>query len=84
MEKRTLGRTGMDVTILGFGGAEIGFQGAPIQPVDKLLKSALDAGLNVIDTAECYINSEELIAQARGRTAQRVFSVHQVRPRQGR
>jgi|GEM_PF-4924805 len=28
MEKRTLGRTGMQVTALGYGGAEIGFQKA--------------------------------------------------------
>jgi aryl-alcohol dehydrogenase-like predicted oxidoreductase len=32
--------------------------------VDRLLNGALDVGLNVIDTAECYINSEELIGQA--------------------
>ena len=53
----------MDVTVLGFGGAEIGFQGVPLPTAGKLLNSALDAGLNVIDTAECYINSEELIGQ---------------------
>src|SRR5580704_19265656 len=63
MEKRTLGKTGMDVTVLGFGGAEIGFQGVPLATVGKLLNGALDAGLNIIDTAECYINSEELIGQ---------------------
>jgi aryl-alcohol dehydrogenase-like predicted oxidoreductase len=34
--------------------------------VERLLHSALDAGLNVIDTAECYGDSEELIGQAVG------------------
>jgi aryl-alcohol dehydrogenase-like predicted oxidoreductase len=64
MEKRQLGKTDMKVTGLGFGGAEIGFEGAPPATVAQLLDSALDAGLNVIDTAECYPNSEELIGQA--------------------
>ncbi len=53
----------MDVTVLGFGGAEIGFQGVRLATAGRLLNGALDAGLNVIDTAECYINSEELIGQ---------------------
>jgi aryl-alcohol dehydrogenase-like predicted oxidoreductase len=65
MEKRVLGRTGMEVTVLGFGGAEIGFQGVPPETVREVLNGALDAGLNVIDTAECYgpdgSSSEELI-----------------------
>ncbi|MCY9698459.1 aldo/keto reductase, partial [Paenibacillus alginolyticus] len=46
-----------------FGGAEIGFQQAIPEQVEKLLGSALDAGLNVIDTAECYNISEELIGK---------------------
>jgi aryl-alcohol dehydrogenase-like predicted oxidoreductase len=64
MEKRPFGKTGMHVSVLGFGGAEIGFRGATPKDVERLLNSALDAGLNVIDTAECYMNSEELIGQA--------------------
>jgi aryl-alcohol dehydrogenase-like predicted oxidoreductase len=64
MEKRTLGNTGMAVTVLGYGGAEIGFQDVPADTVGRLINSALDAGLNVIDTAECYIDSEQKIGEA--------------------
>lgn len=66
MEKRKYGTTDMHVSVLGFGGAEIGFQGATELEVDRLLGSALDAGLNVIDTAECYATSEELIGKTVG------------------
>lgn len=61
MEKRLFGKTGLEVSVLGFGGAEIGFQGVDQSAATELLNAALDSGVNVIDTAECYANSEELI-----------------------
>jgi len=66
MERRRLGRTDMDTSILGFGGSEIGYQRISARTVARLLGGALDAGLNVIDTAECYDNSEQLIGKALG------------------
>ena len=64
MERRRLGRTGLDVSVLGFGGSELGFERTDVGTVRRLLDEALDAGLDVIDTAECYGESESLIGQA--------------------
>jgi hypothetical protein len=66
MERRELGRTGLRVSVLGFGGSEIGYERASARTVAQLLGSALDAGLNVVDTAECYEDSEALIGGAIG------------------
>lgn len=67
VERRRLGKTDMDVSALGFGGSEIGYQRVAVRTVERLLGSALDAGLNVIDTAECYDESETLIGRVLGR-----------------
>jgi hypothetical protein len=64
MERRRLGRTDIVASVLGFGGSEIGYQRVSGPTVARLLGSALDAGLNVIDTAECYDASEVLIGRA--------------------
>ncbi|OLC13774.1 MAG: aldo/keto reductase [Candidatus Rokubacteria bacterium 13_1_40CM_69_27] len=66
MERRRLGRTDIVASVLGFGGAEIGYQRVSGPTVARLLGGALDAGLNVIDTAECYEDSEVLIGRAIG------------------
>lgn len=64
MEKRELGKTGLHVTVLGFGGAELGYARAEVKVVESVLGAALDAGLNVIDTAECYGSGEETVGHA--------------------
>jgi aryl-alcohol dehydrogenase-like predicted oxidoreductase len=66
MEQRKLGRTDIVASVLGFGGSEVGYQSVSPRTVARLLGSALDAGLNVIDTAECYDDSESLIGKAIG------------------
>jgi len=66
MEQRIFGKTGLKVSVLGFGGSEIGYQSASPKTAAKILGAALDAGINVIDTAACYANSEELIGKAIG------------------
>ncbi|MBV9228288.1 MAG: aldo/keto reductase [Chloroflexi bacterium] len=52
----------MWVSVLGFGAHEM--MDSRIEEVQRLLHAALEMGINVIDTAECYGESEELIGQA--------------------
>jgi len=66
LERRRLGRTGIAVSALGFGASELGQKRTAPKLAASILGSALDAGLNVIDTAACYGNSEELIGRAIG------------------
>ena len=73
LERRRFGHTDMEVALLGFGGAEIGYEQATPETVTKLLNGALDAGLNVIDTAECYVESETLIGAAVGQRRKEYF-----------
>ena len=68
MEMRAFGHTGMQVGVLGFGAGEIGSENTPYPKVDRILGEAVDAGLNVIDTAPLYSDSEEKLGRAlRGR-----------------
>jgi aryl-alcohol dehydrogenase-like predicted oxidoreductase len=62
MEKRRLGKTDIDVSVLGFGSAAI--TNSQDENIGRVLNGALDAGINVIDTAECYAGSEESIGNA--------------------
>lgn len=69
MRSRVLGRTGLRVSEIGFGGF----------PVDdpQIVRYALDRGINYIDTAHCYRGgrSEEIIGTAlKGRRDQVVLT----------
>jgi len=65
--RRTLGRTGLEVTTLGFGAMELrGDQGGPAladADAGRLLNAVLDEGINFIDTSIDYGRSEELIGK---------------------
>jgi aryl-alcohol dehydrogenase-like predicted oxidoreductase len=67
LPKRMLGRTGLQVTTLGYGAMEL--RGAPRGPevsdhaAEKVLNAVLDAGINFIDTSIDYGRSEELIGR---------------------
>jgi len=63
MKKVQFGKTALQVSQLGFGAAPIGYLNTEREKVRKILNLLLDRGVNVIDTAECYYNSEELIGQ---------------------
>jgi len=65
MEQRQLGMTDMIVSVVGFGGYEISMKSVDttFEDAGKLLNTALDQGMNVIDTASCYLDSEKMIGE---------------------
>ena len=66
MQKTTLGNTGLEVSRLGAGLAAIGEELTldEIDHVGRVLNRALDGGINFLDTAACYFDSEEMVGRA--------------------
>src|SRR5262245_20221103 len=74
MRYRPLGDTGLQVSEVSLGTAEIGldygFKGKndyakpDVKESIRLIHRAIDQGINFIDTARAYGNSEEVIGQA--------------------
>ncbi len=56
MEKRTLGNTGLEVTVVGFGAMTIGGAFGPVDDGEsnRALHAAIDGGMNFIDTSDAY------------------------------
>lgn len=56
MDTRTLGSTGMQVTVVGFGAMTIGGAFGPVDDDESMraLHAAIDAGMNFIDTSNAY------------------------------
>lgn len=85
MPIRTLGRTGLQVSAIALGTVELGLDygiqapghsGRPaIDEAIRLVHMALDAGINLIDTARAYGTSEEILGEAlKGRRDQVVLA----------
>ena len=56
MEKRTLGNTGMEVSVVSFGASSLGaeFRNIDLNEAVKSVRVALDGGMNLIDTSPYY------------------------------
>ena len=74
MQKRRLGKTGITVSEIAFGGVEIGLPyGINVKSADdmlseteaiRLLRTAVDSGVNFFDTARLYGESEKIMGKA--------------------
>lgn len=65
MKTHLFGTTNMRVSQLGLGCHELNL--LDYEQARRVVWAALDAGINVIDTAECYGQSEELVGGSLGR-----------------
>jgi aryl-alcohol dehydrogenase-like predicted oxidoreductase len=66
LERRTLGRTGLRVSVMGLGGggdSRLGQARSDEAASVRLIRTAVQAGVNFIDTAEAY-GTEEVIGKA--------------------
>ena len=63
MDFRPFGSTGLEVSSLGVGLSEIGFDLSQddVDQASRVLNTALDHGINLLDTAACYGIAEEMI-----------------------
>jgi aryl-alcohol dehydrogenase-like predicted oxidoreductase len=64
VNKRTLGRTGLSVSELALGGLFVASFASPLERAKATVSRALELGINYIDTAPTYGNSEEVLGQA--------------------
>jgi aryl-alcohol dehydrogenase-like predicted oxidoreductase len=64
MKRRTLGKTGVPVSMLGIG--DLADRSVPLENCVKTLHRAMDQGLNLVDTAPGYENgySEQILGTA--------------------
>jgi predicted aldo/keto reductase-like oxidoreductase len=62
MQKRRLGRTNLEVSVIGFGGIPI--IGASKKEAYEIIRRAFELGINYFDTARVYGDSEEKFGEA--------------------
>lgn len=86
MQYRKLGKTGFDVSEIGYGAWGIGgslWQGGTDDESLEALRRAIDLGVNFIDTALAYGSghSEKLVGQVVKQASQRIYVATKVPPK---
>jgi len=71
MQYRILGRTGLKVSVVGFGGIPI--QRIPETDSTAIINRALELGINFFDTARGYTNSEAKLGAVLGKKRDQVI-----------
>lgn len=62
--KRMLGKTGLEVGVLGIGTSPLGAKGVSQDEVNNVIAAAADYGVNYLDTAPIYNQSERRLGPA--------------------
>lgn len=84
MLHRKLGKSGFEVSVIGFGAWGVGGQWGPVERAAAIdaIRSAFDAGVNFFDTADAYGDppglSEELLGEALREVRDKVFIASKV------
>lgn len=73
MKTRLLGKTGLQVSELALGGLFVSRHGASLEQGKAATRHALELGVNYIDTAPGYADSEEVLGQVLGDMQQPVI-----------
>lgn len=63
MKLKTLGKTGLQVSQLGLGGLFVSRIGGEFEASKAAVHRAVERGINYVDTAPTYANSEEVLGQ---------------------
>jgi aryl-alcohol dehydrogenase-like predicted oxidoreductase len=58
MPRRTLGRTGQSVSLIGLGGWHLGLKGVSAGLADRIMRAAVDGGINFFDNSWDYNDGE--------------------------
>jgi aryl-alcohol dehydrogenase-like predicted oxidoreductase len=71
MDMRRLGNSGLTVSVVGLGGNNLGRAGTATETADgaaAVVNAAVDAGITLFDTADCYGKTWVKASPSRGRT----------------
>lgn len=82
MHRRSLGSTGLNVSVLGIGSSP--FRHGTAKEGSELLAQALDLGITYYDTARSYINGEEAVAELSPAISERLVVATKTGARGGR
>lgn len=80
LPKRRLGRTGAELTLVGLGSAPVGLCRPGQAPGVQVYRTALESGVNWVDTAHIYDLAEDYLGELMPEWREKIFLVTKARP----